>query len=45
MKTLELKSEDFPIGIRLISPNGAKEYVLIKTKQGKLVLNKPISVS
>ena len=45
MKTLELKSEDLPIRIQLNSANGTKQYVLIKTKQDKLVLNKPIMSS
>lgn len=45
MKTLELKSEDFPVSIRLNSVTGTKQYILIKTKQDKLVLNKPVSFS
>jgi hypothetical protein len=41
MKTLELKREDFPVLVRLSFPEGTKQYVLVKTKQDKLLLNKP----
>ena len=41
MKTLELKPEDFPVIVQLRSPEGFKRYVLVKTKQGKLLLNRP----
>jgi len=41
-KTLELKPEDLPVRLRFEGPEGIREYVLIKTKQGKLLLNKPI---
>jgi hypothetical protein len=41
MKTIELKPEQFPLVIRLKLSNGTKEYVLIKTRQDKLLLNKP----
>jgi hypothetical protein len=40
MKHLDLRISDFPIVIRLILPNGSREYVLIKTKQDRLLLNK-----
>jgi hypothetical protein len=42
MRTLELKPEDFPLAIRLHVAGGSKEYVLVKTKQDKLLLNKPL---
>ena len=45
MKVLELKPEDFPLGIRLQVGGGPKEYVLVKTKQDKLLLNKPLGTS
>jgi hypothetical protein len=38
---LDLKPEDFPVIIRLKSSEGTKEYVLLKTKQNRLLLNKP----
>lgn len=38
----ELKPEDLPLRIRLQQSYGCKDYVLIQTKQGKLLLNKPI---
>jgi hypothetical protein len=41
MKILELKPEDFPVMVQLRSPEGYKQYVLVKTKQGKLLLNRP----
>ncbi len=41
MKIVELKPEDFPVMVQLHSPQGSKQYVLIKTKQGKLLLNRP----
>lgn len=41
-KTWELKPEDLPLRIRLQRPSGTKDYLLIQTKQGKLLLNKPI---
>lgn len=40
--TVELKPEDLPVRLKFRSPDGVKEYVLIKTKQGKLLLNKRI---
>ena len=44
MTTLELKPEEFPITVRLRCREAVKEYVLIMTKQGKLLLNKPVEV-
>jgi hypothetical protein len=41
MKVLELKREDLPLVIRLQLTDGCKEYVLVKTKQDKFLLNKP----
>jgi hypothetical protein len=41
---LDLKPEDFPLTVRLNLPNGIKEYVLVKTKQDRLLLNKPQGV-
>jgi hypothetical protein len=41
MKAIELKPEELPLTIRLSLPSGTKEYVLVKTKQDKLLLNKP----
>ena len=40
-KVLELKPEQLPLVISLRLPGETKEYVLVKTKQGKLLLNKP----
>lgn len=42
MRTLELKPEDLPIALRLKLPEGEKEYLLLRTKQNKLLLNKRI---
>jgi hypothetical protein len=42
--TLELRPEDLPINVKLKSPDGTKEYVLVKTKQDRLLLNKPQEV-
>lgn len=42
MKPLELKPEDLPMTVRLKTQDGSKEYVLIVTKQEKLLLNKPL---
>ena len=42
MKPLELKPEDLPITVRLKTREGSKEYVLVVTKQEKLLLNKPL---
>jgi hypothetical protein len=43
--TLEFKPEDLPVSIRLRLSEGTKEYVLVKTKQDRLLLNKPQEVS
>jgi len=40
-RTLELKPEHLPVTIRLKAPEGTKEYILVKTKQDRLLLNKP----
>jgi len=45
VKVLELKPEEFPIAIRLKVTGGDKEYLLVKTKQDKLLLNKPVESS
>lgn len=39
--TLELKPEQLPVTIRLKSSEGTKVYVLVRTKQDRLLLNKP----
>lgn len=41
-KIWEVRPEDLPLRIRLQQPCGMKDYLLIQTKQGKLLLNKPI---
>jgi hypothetical protein len=41
MKSIELRPEQFPLVIRLKLGNETKEYLLIKTRQNKLLLNKP----
>jgi hypothetical protein len=43
MKVLELSSGDLPLSIRLNGVEGTKQYILIKTKQDKLLLNKLVS--
>ncbi len=44
MKTLELKPQDFPVTV-LLQLNGlSKKYILVKTKQDKLLLNKPVEL-
>jgi len=45
MSVLELRPEQLPLVIRLKTKDQAKDYVLIKTKQDKLLLNKPNEVS
>ena len=45
MKVLQLKPVDFPLEIRLEVASGPKYYVLVKTKQDKLLLNKPLESS
>jgi hypothetical protein len=42
MKSMELKPEDLPITVKLKTQDGTKEYVLIGTKQKKLLLIKPV---
>jgi hypothetical protein len=42
VKTWELKPEDLPLRIVFGGAGGVKDYVLIKTKQGKLLLNKSV---
>ena len=44
MSVLELRPEQLPLVIRLKTKDQAKDYVLIKTKQDKLLLNKPNEV-
>jgi hypothetical protein len=41
VKVLELKPEQLPLVIRLQLTRETREYVLVKTKQDKLLLNKP----
>lgn len=41
-RVLELKPNDFPLAIVLRLVGGDKEYILVKTKQDKLLLNKPV---
>ena len=41
-KVWEVRPEDLPLRIRLQRPYGSKDYMLIQTKQGKLLLNRPI---
>jgi|GEM_PF-2063176 len=42
IKIWELKPDDLPLRIRLQGQWGTRDYVLIRTKQGKLLLNKTI---
>jgi hypothetical protein len=42
MKPLELNYDDLPVMVKLKTQDGTKDYVLIRTKQGKLLLNKPM---
>ena len=42
MQPLELKPGDLPMTVRLKTRDGAKDYVLVMTKQEKLLLNKPL---
>jgi hypothetical protein len=39
-KFTQLTPKDFPIRIRLLGANGVKEYVMLHTKQGGVLLNK-----
>ncbi len=45
MSVLELRPEQLPLVIRLKTKDQAKDYVLIRTKQDKLLLNKPNEVA
>jgi hypothetical protein len=45
MKILQLKPEDFPLTVLLHAAGGPKEYVLVKTKQDKLLLNRPVDAA
>jgi hypothetical protein len=40
MEVVELKPDQLPLLIRFKVGDETKEYVLLKTKQGKLLLNK-----
>ena len=44
MSVIELRPEQLPLVIRLKTKDQAKDYVLIRTKQDKLLLNKPNEV-
>ena len=37
---LELKPEELPIKVRLKTATDTREYILLLTKQGRLLLNK-----
>ena len=39
-KTVKLRPEDLPMQLDFEGPEGLRKYVLIKTKQGKVLLNK-----
>jgi hypothetical protein len=41
MSVLELRPDQLPLLIRLKLKDQVKEYVLLKTRQDKLLLNKP----
>ena len=41
-KPLELKPEDLPITVKLKTQDGTKVYLLLVTKQKKLLLVKPV---
>ena len=41
-KTIELKPEDLPVRLRYQGLGGVKHYVLLRTKQDKLLLNKSV---
>jgi hypothetical protein len=45
VRSIELRPEEFPLVIKLKLGKETKEYVLIKTRQDKLLLNKPTEVS
>jgi hypothetical protein len=42
MKSLELKPEDLPMTVKLKTQDGTKVYLLLGTKQKKLLLVKPV---
>jgi hypothetical protein len=42
MKVLELQPGDLPLVIKLKLGRENREYLLLKTKQDKLLLNKPM---
>jgi hypothetical protein len=42
LKVIELKPSDFPLEVRLLLAGGPKQYVLVKTRQDKLLLNKSL---
>lgn len=44
-RIIELKPEELPVKIRLAVAGAVKEYVLVKTRQDRLLLNKPQEVS
>jgi hypothetical protein len=45
MRVIELKPEQLPLVIRLKADGQCRDYVLIRTKQDKLLLNRPNDVS
>jgi hypothetical protein len=45
MKIVELKPEQLPLRIRFVVEGEVREYVLLKTKGNKLLLNKPTGES
>jgi hypothetical protein len=42
MKILQLKPQDFPLTVRLQTEGTPKEFILVRTKQNKLLLNRPV---
>ena len=44
MSVLELKPDQLPLVIKLKTKDHTREYVLIRTRQDKLLLNKPNEV-
>lgn len=45
MSVIELRPEQLPLVIRLKTDEQSREYVLIRTKQDKLLLNRPNDVT
>jgi hypothetical protein len=41
-KQLQLLPEDLPLKVTIKLPTGEKQYVLLRTKQGGLLLNKAL---